>query len=116
MAWAVVGLGLAGSAAVAAVWFGTTNQAAALAAFVAGLAATGAQTLAHLWMAGVPKDAPVSAMWRRHLHGTALRVGAAGLMVVLVLKDREMFPPLATVLSFAGVLLGLMTLEIRNRA
>ena len=116
MAWMVVRIGLVGSVAVAAIWFATTNEAAALAALVAGLAATGAQTLAHLWMAGVSKDAPVSAMWRRHLHGTALRVGAAGLVVVLVLKDREMFPPLATVLSFAGVLLGLMTLEIRNRA
>lgn len=108
--------GVLGSGAVAALWALLGQGREGIAAGVAGLLATGAQAMAHWWMAGVPAGAPASAMWRRHLHGTALRTGAAALAVGLVVQDRNAFPPLATVLGFAGVLLGLMALEIRNRA
>ncbi len=108
--------GLIGALAVAGLWWATGGAPDARAALIAGLVATGAQTMAHLWLAGVPAAAPASQMWRRHLHGTALRIGGAAVVVMLVLKDRTTFPPLATVLSFAGVLFGLLVLEIRMRA
>lgn len=108
--------GLLGSGAVAALWALLGTRQDGLGAGTAGLLATAAQALAHWWMAGVPAGAPASAMWRRHLHGTALRTGAAAAVIGLVVQDRNAFPPLATVLGFAGVLLGLMALEIRNRA
>jgi hypothetical protein len=111
----VVAAGLVGTAIVAGIWWLASGEANARAAVVAGLLATGAQTLAHVWMAGVAPNAPASAMWRRHLHGTALRVGAAGMVIALTVKDRVLFPPLAIVTSFAALVLLLMSLEIRNR-
>lgn len=101
---------------MAGAWWLAADGVAARAAGLGGLLATTAQSVAHAWMAGVPTDAPMTEMWRRHLHGTAMRAGAAAVAVLLVLKYREAFPPLATVLGFAGVLLGVMALEIRNRA
>lgn len=112
----VVLIGIAGSMAAAAAWGAGQGVAAARAAAIAGLLATAAQTVAHVWQSGVPAEAPASAHWRRHLHGTALRFGTAAVMVALVVKDRDAFPPLATVLTLAGVLFGLLALEIRSRA
>lgn len=107
--------GLAGSGLAAAAWWAASGAPAAHGALVAGLLATGAQAVAHAWLAGVAPEAPASAMWRRHLHGTALRAGAAGLVIALVVHDRVTYPPLATVTSFAGLILFLLSIEIRNR-
>lgn len=85
---------------------------AATPALVMGFVATAIQVVAHrLLRRPTNPRSPFPAGW---LWGMALRAAGIGVMVVLVLVDRERFAPLPAALAYVGVVVPLLLLELKT--
>lgn len=88
------------------------GRAAVWPALVMGLVATAVQVTArHLMRRPTNPRSPFPAGW---LWGMALRATGIGVMLVLVLADREHFAPLPAALGYVGVVVPLLMLELKT--
>jgi hypothetical protein len=102
-----VGLTVVMAGLAAFVW----GPGAAPAAGMSGAMATLIQVAAHRLMArSTNPRSPFPTGW---LWGTAFRLGGVVAIVVAVVANRQLFPPLATALGYLGVLIPLLVLELR---
>jgi hypothetical protein len=104
---AILSLVLGGLAGV--LWGG----AAGFAAGCFGLIATAIQWVADRLLIG-RREAQLQEFVKRWATGMALRVGGVVLLVVAVLVDRTLFPPLAAAMGYVGVLIPLLFLELKR--
>lgn len=100
------------TALVVAVSWLAWGRSAILPALVMGFVATAVQVAArHLMRRPGNPRSPFPAGW---LWGMALRAAGIGVMLVLVLADREHFAPLPAALGYVGVVVPLLMLELKT--
>lgn len=105
-------LGVLLTAVATAVIWGIWGRSAVVAGGLFGFLAT----VIHLVAAKALRsalDAPFKTLAVRYLFGMALRLGGAAFVMVAVLSNRTLFPPLPTAIGYLAVLIPLLFTEIR---
>jgi hypothetical protein len=108
----VLRLGLGLTVGVTAIMVLFWGWEALIPGVVFGLLSTGTQLAAHRLLVAT-KDAPFAQLAQRWLAGMTLRLAGIALVFTAIGLDRELFPPLPTVIGYLGVVIPLLFTEVR---